>query len=327
MLPAQIVTPSINSCRCFGLIFVFVCANYLVLIPHNKKKTKKPKTNWLIVSQLLIFVPFLVLDERRLVAKKNSCCPCCITHEDRDLTKQGMDEIHKAIQLRGTSDASKETTPDLGLPTTQDTKNSNKESNSTNSGKNTKNGIGQYFSFQVLIMKGLIPILGNKIGRIIIYVFFSVILIASAISLQWINTNADSTRLVPDDSFIIDFFDALDDGFGAVAFGEINFVIENRDFSDSTTMTQVHNMINAFETNFSSKYCAVVGDISQWLTDFEEWVENSTNVDIYSIDSATYYDYLQIFANDSENRAWDSEIVYDNDEQPTKIVATRVCLF
>lgn len=238
-----------------------------------------------------------------------------------------MDEIHKAIQLRGTSDASKETTPDLGLPTTQDTKNSNKESNSTNSGKNTKNGIGQYFSFQVLIMKGLIPILGNKIGRIIIYVFFSVILIASAISLQWINTNADSTRLVPDDSFIIDFFDALDDGFGAVAFGEINFVIENRDFSDSTTMTQVHNMINAFETNFSSKYCAVVGDISQWLTDFEEWVENSTNVDIYSIDSATYYDYLQIFANDSENRAWDSEIVYDNDEQPTKIVATRVCLF
>ena len=45
---------------------------------------------------------------------------------------------------------------------------------------------------------------------------------------------------------------------------------------------------------------------------------------IYSIDSTTYYDYLQIFANDTSNRAWDSEIVYDDDENPTKIVATRV---
>ena len=181
-------------------------------------------------------------------------------------------------------------------------------------------------SLEYVLIRGLVPILTKRIYRWIIIALFLIIFIVSIISLRWLDTESDPSNLVPDDSFTLDFLDVVEDAFGEFTFfGPVDFIVLNRDFSEETTRDDVITMINTFENSFTSQYGAIVGDLTQWVEPFDSWLNNTHGISVNDIDSsAEYYDYLQQFANDTEYKEWDSVIVYDDSDEPTKIQATKV---
>ena len=69
--------------------------------------------------------------------------------------------------------------------------------------------------------------------------------------------------------------------------------------------------------------------ITQWVDSFDLWLfvkYNISSVDNIT-DSAMYYEFLKEFTNDTAypiNKQWQSLIVYDNAQNPSTIVATKV---
>ena len=56
-----------------------------------------------LVIQCLIFVPFLILDERRIAAKRNCCLFCCITHENVYNDSQMIDNTVELVNRGGSN--------------------------------------------------------------------------------------------------------------------------------------------------------------------------------------------------------------------------------
>ena len=267
------------------------CGHLFLNCDHNRHNTN-------IVSQFFIFVPLLTYDERRVAAQRNFCCPC-IVHENKEYD---IDQIVNTVTD----------------PTVQASKHDNEQSSS-----NIK--FSQKMSIEYMLTHILVPLLSKRIFRIGIIVLFFGWFAASIFSLQYLDTETDTMKLVPDDSFLVDFRNTLESGYGDVVFSRIEFVVENRDFSDETARNQVLTMFDTFETSFQSDYGSMIGEFLQWVDDFDVWIQSTFNISVDNIDDpSTYYQYLQIFANDTAFKQWDSEIIYDDDDIPTKIKATRV---
>ena len=187
------------------------------------------------------------------------------------------------------------------------------------------NKLVSYLSVEYILLTILVPILSRRLYRLVILSFFGIIFLISLVSLQWLSTETSQRKMFPDDSFIIDFLDALESGFGDVTFAIIEIVVEDSDMSDDIERGKVTSMIDMFDNDFESNYGSLIGNVDQWLFDFEDWINSSLNESIASIEnSSIFYDYLQTFANDSQFREWSDVIIYDNDENPSKIVATKV---
>ena len=181
-------------------------------------------------------------------------------------------------------------------------------------------------SLEYILVHTLVPFLSNRLARIIIILTFCGLLGLSMYAFQFIDTETDTTKLVPDDSFIIDFLEALEAGYGKITFGTVDIIVENRDFSDETLRNQVLDMIDYFDNEFDSDYGTFIGDVNQWMYDYHDWLISDQNVTVDDLSQTEYYIYLQEFTNNADYKEWESVIVYDDSENPTKIVATKVCL-
>ena len=172
---------------------------------------------------------------------------------------------------------------------------------------------------------GVVPILRKRLHRLIIIVVFIILVIVGSISIQWLSTESESTRFLPDDSFAITYLEDLDIVFPSSSRAEISIILEDIDISDETLRNNVYSMIDGFES-FSTDDAYVIGEVEQWLDDFSDYVnENYNNATLEDLDdnSDEFYGALQAFANDSRYAQWRDELLYDDDENPSKIRATK----
>ena len=79
-------------------------------------------------------------------------------------------------------------------------------------------------------------------------------------------------------------------------------------------------------TRLKTVTCFLAENVSHWLDDFEFYVGAEFNLTLDDIsDSTDFYTYLQQFGNDTTYgfAEWQVGIIYDDDEAPTKLEATR----
>ena len=276
------------------------------------------------VSQFFLFVPLLTFDERRIVAKRNFAIPC-IKHENSDM--QGQIEMIAKAASTSVDSTPKAKSVDLKISRPLSTTPSMRRATSTQTKKLDKDAkCVEKISMEYFLTCGLVPLLSKRWFRCVLFVLFALMLILSIISMQWIDTETDALTLVPDDSHIIDYDAAVEAGFGSVVFASVQFVVENRDFSEISTRDAVLSMADAFENDFESDSGTLLGEMTEWVVDFDIWMNNTFNISVDSVtDASEFYDYLQSFTNDSEHKEWDKYIIYDDDDNPTKVKATEVC--
>eukprot|EP01084_Bolivina_argentea_P008427 15780_1 len=184
---------------------------------------------------------------------------------------------------------------------------------------NNKQVNNNKFTMKYLIEISVIPLLSQRIYRRIIIIIFMIIFGFSCYTTQYLSTDTDVTKFVPDDSYFLDFINKIDDKFGQQIVSEVQIIIRHQDFSNKTIRDNIYSLIAAIE---SEDNC--IGQVEHWLDAFNVWVYNNKNGTILDniIDSETYYKYLKQFTNDSLFARWHSEIIYiDNNMHMIK--ATR----
>ena len=301
---------------------------------------------------MCIFVPLLTYDERRIAAGRNFCI-CCIKHgsydyheaiqmiglnRDEAMNNKTLDQEHnveqlpantttmghgKGVDVRSASQSVNDT-EDMhqGDPKTTTNTTATELQTVTSTNSDETNNIFRFLSIEYLLIHTLVPILSKRVYRVIIYVIFGIFFILSILSLSSIDTETDLAKFVPDDSHIIDWLDSLHRGFGEIAFGTFDIVVENRDFSDEESRSDVIAMLDAFKT-FDSRKGFISPDILEWVTDFDLWINDTLDVSVNQVEDM-YYDLLIEFLNETNYKRWDDVIIFDDDENPTKIVATKV---
>ena len=138
--------------------------------------------------------------------------------------------------------------------------------------------------------------------------------------MQYLTTESDATKLVPDDSYVLDFYDATSTIYTGTGVDELQIVIKDQDFSDLDTRTTILAMIDDME----SQEDAIEG-IKNWLQEYQIWLADKS-MDIDSLTSSEFYANLKIFTNTSTYTEWQSEIIYDSFDDPTRIESTRFSL-
>ena len=314
---------------------------------------------FILVSQFIIFVPLLTLDQRRIGSNRN-CFLCCIQHDTSEAESQAQTIIELQNGPSASSRATPASAPSIGAaggasvsspkgaeiiiknPDGVDTPRSEAGSavikrtftvesaaSCTREIPDTKpeaktNVVFQKLTVEYFLNHVLVPLLSNRMFRFSVIFVFAAALAGSIVSLQWLDTQSDLGKLVPDDSFILDYADAQG-AFGTIRSADtISLVIENRDFSQKQTRQQVFDLIDAFEAPLESKYVRIVGDVRQWVDPFEDWVEQVYNLSVSQLTGEDlYYSLLREFTH-TAGREWEGSIVFNDDFEPKKIAATRV---
>eukprot|EP01084_Bolivina_argentea_P008425 15778_1 len=178
------------------------------------------------------------------------------------------------------------------------------------------------FKMEYFTNKCIIPILSKTLFRWIIIILFFIILGGSIFAYFNLSTESDDTKIVPDDSYVLDYIEILKDNFGTSRVHDLNIIILNQDISRKEERDDIYGMINALEQESDA-----IGHVQQWLTPFTDWMKMNKNVtNVNDLSRTIFYSYLQQFANDTTYTAWDSEIIYNDFHTPTEIKATRFLL-
>ena len=98
---------------------------------------------------------------------------------------------------------------------------------------------------------------------------------------------------------------------------ELQIVIEDKDFSSITVRDTVYDLMDDMESESDA-----AGRVENWLDDFKIYL-NETGQDMDTMNSTTFYAEVQSYSNGTR---WESEIIYDDPLNPTKIEATRFLL-
>eukprot|EP01083_Nonionella_stella_P051286 136161_1 len=231
------------------------------------------------ILQFLIFVPLMVMDDKRIRNRKNFCCPC-VVHAKR---KNDASQINffDPERAHGTSDSPRQWRCNANS----------------------------------LMQVTLIPCLARRPCRCIVIVLFIATFVGSIYVLPDIKTDSDSTKLIPDDSYIVAFLDKTNDIYGGNAVDELQIVLKDLDFSDANIRQTILDMMSEFEAKPHA-----LGITSNWLVDFDLWLMHKGK-DLDTLSSGEFYQELQIFGNTSS--PWHSKIVYNDPNEPSEIQATR----
>lgn len=235
------------------------------------------------------------MDEKRKLAKRNACC-CCIRH----------DKISSSKEVNDTT------------PTITENIKKNDDEFSTWYSKCT---------IKYLIEVGLTKLLSRRLNRLVIIVVFLGLFAVSIVSLQWLKTDSDIARFVPDDSYVLAYVDEYENAYGNVFRSRFACIILDEDFSDSTVRDNIKSMINDFDS-YSYKESYIINGVDNWLEEFELYINQTYNYTITIDDIAAqganvFYSELQLFTNTTTYGKWKDEIVYDDDNDPTYIKATK----
>jgi len=257
------------------------------------------------VLQFLLFVPLLVMDDKRIRNKKNFCCPCCVSHAGKLHNKSQIAffDPEKVVKNNGAMSTTK-FKPDSTI-------------NVDAKKKSLRDAVKCVEKCHVenLLQLTLIPMMRRRMCRIFVIILFVLICGASIYVTPLLNTESDATRLIPDDSYLLDYFEQVNQIYTGRFLDELEIVIKDQDFSDAEVRTNILEMIgdmksqqDAFETT------------NNWLEGFVLWL-NATNIDIDNLESAAFYEQLKKYSNTSSS--WNSEIVYDDYDAPSLVQHTR----
>ncbi len=248
--------------------------------------------------QFLLLVPCIVFDRKRIDNRRNFCF-FCFTHGK---TPPKSEQSHS--QMVNTSPKLDEfdTTLDLDL----------------HENGSHKKSIFEKFNILNFIDSLILPILNNRIGRWSIILVFIGLSIGGMISLDYVNTNASLAKLVPDDSYVLDFLDARTNAFKNLIPDAMGVFPKNIDFSDKNEREKVYNMVEGLENMKDS-----IGTMTNFLEDFEDWYLGYANESIDNIeDSPQFYSFLKNFSSNSTHGKWGNKIIYDDFENPTMVYIT-----
>ena len=237
------------------------------------------------ILQFLVFVPLMVMDNGRIRSKRNLCF-CRINEEEVD---QMVEEMRRDVPANST-----------------DSINTSIES------PNIEH-IEQSAERDSFLSRVLLPVISNRISRLLIIALFLGALCGSISVIPLISTESDVSKYVPDDSMVLDFVHRRDEAFGSRV-NEMDIVIKNLDFSDPAIRVSVYDLIADLESQDDA-----LDAVDHWLDEFGFFL-NGTALEMDTMDSNTFYSELQSFSNGTR---WESEIVYDDPLNPTKIKSTR----
>ncbi len=205
------------------------------------------------ILQFLLFVPLMVIDDKRIRNKKNFCFPCCISHDKKLHNKTQIDffDPEKIVKNNGSQSATKyKSDPTIikqnsAMKLTKDSKCIDK------------------CNAEYLMQITLIPMMKLRICRIIIIIFFICTLIGSLYVAQFLNTVSDATKLVPDDSYVLDFIDSINEIYTGTVVDELQIIIQNKDFSQKDVRDNILNMMNDMQSQeLSPIYYTLFYDIN-----------------------------------------------------------------
>ena len=158
-----------------------------------------------------------MLDEKRQLQGRNACC-FCIKY-DEETTKSAL-ETHLG-ETNAQTPASEEEEKEL--------KWYNK------------------ISVHYIVTHHVVWLLSKRIYRLIIIFVFCGLFALSLVSLQWLNTDSDISRFVPDDSYVLDYLHEYDNAYGRTL-TPMWLIVLDEDFSDPTVRDNMYNMFNDFNT-------------------------------------------------------------------------------
>eukprot|EP01083_Nonionella_stella_P181658 651444_1 len=175
--------------------------------------------------------------------------------------------------------------------------------------------IAPFCSLNGIVQRSLITVLSSTVGRVCVILVFMAITALSAYCATQVVTTSDVTMLVPDDSYIGDYFHLTFDAWPGLQAKEIEIILVDIDISDADVRQRVHTLIRKVED-----VPDVVGPVENWLDPFTIYVNETKGVHIDSIeDRSTFYSYLKDFEQEFQFCEWADELVFDDDENPTQI--------
>ena len=316
------------------------------------------------ILQFLIFLPLLIQDEKRKIEGRNSCC-FCIQHNqhNRDAfatnttntTDSAEDNTNANTQTNTKTKTKPPRTPTFGrtlsgarsrtgherLENDQEDVDIHARRTDASETKGDDDevdllifepdGCLAKISMTYLIENRLTRLLSRRLNRVIIICLFVLIFGCSLISFNYLKIESDVGQFLPDDSYILDYRNEYSDAFGSSLRSLFTIIILNQDFSNITVRNNIKMMIADLEDFNDNDESYLVGDVTNWLTDFETYINDTLNsvndTNVNTIDSITnrdeFYYYLKEFANTSEYGEWYKNIVYDNYKDPNYIKATK----
>ena len=259
------------------------------------------------VLQFLLFVPLMVIDNRRIRQKRNFCCPCFCRHDDE---KRAADIVDvKSNTFNETNDARE-------VPVACSLHSNSTNSINISSALQSTAGGNNLSSEQNdrCLSKTLVSVMTQRPCRWLIIILFLCTVSGSIYVIPSVKTGSDPETYVPDDSMVLQFVDTLDTVWSGSKIVEQDIVIKNQDFSDIAVRENVYELM----TNLESQEDALDA-VTNWLDEFEFFL-NETGQDMDTMDSSQFYSELQSFSNGTR---WESEIIYDDPLNPTQIEFSR----
>ena len=228
------------------------------------------------ILQFLLFVPLMVIDDRRIRKKRNFCCPCCCGHGGIDVDVQ-----------------------DLKVENMSPSKSTNSVDVSSGSAMQTE--VSKKDSWLAIV---LLPLMTRRIIRWLIIILFLCTLSGSMYVIPSVKAGSSPKNIVPDDSMILDFYDTLDTVWSGTTVFEQDVIIQNQDFSDIAVRDNVYELMAHLEAHDDA-----LNAVANWLDEFASFL-NATGQDMDTMDSSEFYSELQSFSNGT---GWESAIIYDDD--------------
>jgi len=272
------------------------------------------------VLQFVIFVPLMVIDDQRIRNKKNFCCPLCVSHDKKrsHQTQIKFFDPEKVVKNNGAQSSTKYRSDSVQLQLSPHMITSN--STQLNNGNETAPITGcshrcNACNADCVLTTLLLPLFKHRVVRWLIMLCFCATLIASVLLIGELSTDDDPRRLVPDDSYVLEFINRLDAGFDGESIDTLQIVVLNVDFANATQRAQVAAMLNALE---SAEHA--VSLVDDWIREYREWLWQQHLLDLDALPSSEFYAWLQVFTNASR---WQSEIVFDSVLEPQFVKHTR----
>ena len=302
------------------------------------------------ITQFLIYVPIIILDERRIKQNRNCCC-CCYTHTNNykklknveiyPENSSGFENSNETSAMRKKKrNANNLSAAVKGYNTLDSAKMNSKTEQIMMDGDTTatltsdsNDGKWAHLVFDYII----IPLLSRRIFRLFIILIFVAACGFSIYALKFIDSSSDNSNYAPDDSFSLDYLEESEKAFKDEALSKGYIIMLNENFADDIIRNHSLTFINEFEDrNYSGNADGhIIGKVNHWLYEFESYLNDTYNISSYKefskfYNESTFYYYLQEFANNSnletDYKQWQTEIKYgdyDDNGNPTIVKATR----
>lgn len=236
------------------------------------------------VYQITFFVAILAIDDRRKKANRRDCCPCCLATAKPEEDSTGLTNTQNVPQTDN---------EELEMAT-------------------NANGDEQQQQEEVSFGSRLVETYANALlrptSKLAVFIVFGTMLGLGAWQASQQTQEFDWRSLVPPDSFVKDFFGALDEYFGQQANVDYVSAFYFRDVDVSVVENQEAMM--AFVDDMTSTQYVGLPPQNFWLSDFLSFAETED-----AAQNLTFYESLDVFLSvEPYNRLYRDDVVRDENK-------------